>query len=157
MGILRYAEKTGKRVTFNREARARFLDFALDPATRWIGNFRELNAAVTRMATLAPGGRIDPETVAAEIARVRRSAVAVGDDGGLAVLLGSGYEARYDEFELAQLKKVVEVCRNSKSMAEAGKRLFAVSRRSKKSSNDSDRVGKYLARFGLDFQAVRGR
>ncbi len=152
----RYAEKTGKRVTFNREARARFLDFALDPGTPWAGNFRELNAAVTRMSTLAPGGRIDPATVAAEIARVRRPAAA-GADGGLAVLLGGGYEERYDEFELAQLKKVVEVCRNSRNMAEAGKRLFAVSRRSKKSSNDSDRVGKYLARFGLDFQAVRAR
>ena len=31
-------------------------------AARWSGNFRDLNAAMMRMATMAPGGRIDVET-----------------------------------------------------------------------------------------------
>jgi len=36
-----YAEKTGTRVTFNREARNRFLDFALSPSATWKGILSE--------------------------------------------------------------------------------------------------------------------
>jgi transcriptional regulatory protein RtcR len=72
----------------------------------------------------------------------------------LASLLGSDYAERFDYFELVQLQEVVKVCRTSRSLADAGKKLFAVSRKAKKSSNDSDRLSKYLAHFGLDFHAV---
>jgi len=41
----RFAEKAGRRVTFIKEARERFLDFALSRAAAWSGNFRDLNAA----------------------------------------------------------------------------------------------------------------
>lgn len=150
----RYAEKSGKHVTFNREARKRFLEFALAPGNAWPGNFRDLNAMVTRMATLASGGRIDLETVNREIARASGRHPDAGPDAGLASLLGADYAVRYDLFDLAQLKKVVEICRQSKTLAEAGKKLFAVSRRNKSSSNDSDRLSKYLARFGLDFRTL---
>ncbi|WP_418392513.1 RNA repair transcriptional activator RtcR [Victivallis lenta] len=150
----RYAEKSGKRVTFNREARKRFLEFALAPGNAWPGNFRDLNAMVTRMATLASGGRIDLETVNREIARASVRHPDAEPDAGLASLLGADYAVRYDLFDLAQLKKVVEICRQSKTLAEAGKKLFAVSRRNKSSSNDSDRLSKYLARFGLDFRTL---
>ena len=150
----RYAEKSGKRVTFNREARKRVLEFALAPGNVWPGNFRDLNAMVTRMATLASGGRIDLETVNREIARASGRHPDAEPDAGLASLLGADYAVRYDLFDLAQLKKVVEICRQSKTLAEAGKKLFAVSRRNKSSSNDSDRLSKYLARFGLDFRTL---
>ncbi len=151
----RYAEKSGKRVTFNKEARARFLEFALAPGNPWSGNFRDLNAMVTRMATLSSGGRIDLETVKEEVGRANRFHHAALADSELVTLLGADYLEKFDLFDLAQLKKVIEVCRKSSSQAEAGKKLFAVSRQSKKSSNDSDRLGKYLLRFGLDFQTVR--
>ena len=150
----RYAEKSGKRVTFNREARKRFLEFALAPGNAWPGNFRDLNAMVTRMATLASGGRIDLATVNREIARASVRHPDAEPDAGFASLLGADYAVRYDLFDLAQLKKVVEICRQSKTLAEAGKKLFAVSRRNKSSSNDSDRLSKYLARFGLDFRTL---
>ena len=150
----RYAEKSGKRVTFNREARKRFLEFALAPGNAWPGNFRDLNAMVTRMATLASGGRIDLETVNREIARASVRHPDAEPDAGFASLLGADYAVRYDLFDLAQLKKVVEICRQSKTLAEAGKKLFAVSRRNKSSSNDSDRLSKYLARFRLDFRTL---
>ncbi len=152
--LTRYAEKSGKRVTFNQEARRRFLDFALAPGNAWSGNFRDLNAMVTRMATLSSGGRIDLETVKEEIDRAARPRRHADSDPDLAALLGADYAGRYDLFDLAQLKTVIGVCRKSKNQAEAGKKLFAVSRRSKKSANDSDRLGKYLSRFGLDFQSL---
>ncbi len=151
----RFSEKSGKHVTFNKEARVRFLEFALGSSHPWSGNFRELNAMVTRMATLAPDGRIDLETVRAEIGRSSAAARSSGgDDAELAALLGEDYAEKFDLFELARLKTVVEICRRSKTMAEAGRRLFAVSRRGKSSANDTDRLSKYLARFGLEFRSL---
>ena len=52
-----YARRAGKRVTFSKEARDRFLKFAVSHEARWNGNFRDLNGALVRMATLAPGSR----------------------------------------------------------------------------------------------------
>jgi transcriptional regulatory protein RtcR len=46
------ARRQGANVTFNLEARERFLSFATSADTIWSGKFRDLNAAVTRMATL---------------------------------------------------------------------------------------------------------
>ena len=41
------------------------------------------------------------------------------------------------------------MCRGAKTLSEAGRRLFAVSRQDKRNPNDADRLRKYLARFGL--------
>ena len=60
----------GVRVTFNREARERFVAFATSADAAWRGNFRDFGAAVTRMATLAQGGRIDMATVEDELTRL---------------------------------------------------------------------------------------
>lgn len=75
----------------------------------------------------------------------------------LADILGNGYETKFDRFELAQLREVAAACRESRTAAEAGKRLFAVSRKAKKTSNDTDRLAKYLAKFGLSFKALAAR
>ena len=47
----RFTELTGKRIAMNKEARHAFLKFATAPEAMWTGNFRDLTAAVTRMAT----------------------------------------------------------------------------------------------------------
>jgi len=159
--LARFSEKTGKHISFSKEARERFLGFALDPANLWPGNFRDLNAMVVRMATLSDGGRITEDVVNDEIARTAPNMGRCAEAGlsapsasakDLAALLGKDYAARFDEFDLVQLSHVVQVCRASASAADAAKRLFAVSRRMKKSCNDSDRIAKYLARFGLKFK-----
>ena len=67
----RFAEREGERASFNKEARALYLDFAVSPEARWPGNFRDLAASVTRMATLSPRGRIDVDCVHGEIARLQ--------------------------------------------------------------------------------------
>ena len=54
-----------------------------------------------------------------------------------------------------QLRDVVEVCRRSRSLSDAGRTLFAASRQRRNSTNDADRLRKYLARFGLEWDAVR--
>ncbi|HYU33217.1 MAG TPA: RNA repair transcriptional activator RtcR [Thermoanaerobaculia bacterium] len=152
------ATRTGTNVTFNKEARQRFLSFAVSPDAAWAANFRDLNAAVTRMATLAPGGRITVEVVEEEIARLRTAwhEPATGDEDLLAAVLGPERLAELDLFDRVQLTQAIRICRTSRSLAEAGRKLFAVSRQRKKVANDADRIRKYLASFGLEWAAVRG-
>jgi len=69
----RFAEREGNAVTFNKEAKERFLAFAEAPSTEWRGNFRDLNAAMVRMGTLAPSGRIRVEEVEKEVKRLETS------------------------------------------------------------------------------------
>ncbi|MEZ4391821.1 MAG: RNA repair transcriptional activator RtcR [Polyangiales bacterium] len=160
----RAATSLGTRATFNREARARFLEFATGPEGHWRGNFRDLNAAVTRMVTLAPGGRIDRDVVDEESARLRahwasfqsgapeRPEPARGDDEVLVAALGrEGVEA-LDRFDRVQLADVLRVCRAAGSLSAAGRVLFAASRARRTSLNDADRLRKYLARFGISWQ-----
>ena len=60
-----------------------------------------------------------------------------------------------DPFDRLQLEAVLHVCRRSASLADAGRKLFAATRTRRASQNDSVRLRKYLARFGLDWAAVR--
>lgn len=53
-----------------------------------------------------------------------------------------------------QLEEVLRVCRSARSLSDAGRMLFAVSRTRKASSNDADRLRKYLARYGLTWKDV---
>ena len=147
------------RVTMTAEARERFLRFATSPAARWPGNFRDLNAAVVRMATLARGGRIDAAIVAEEtghLAAAWARTTSAADAGADPVieLLGADRAAALDLFDRVQLAEVLRVCRAAPSLSAAGRALFASSRAAKTSANDADRLRKYLARHGLDWRSV---
>ncbi len=152
----RFARDSGRRVTMNREARERFLRFAVAPDAAWSANFRDLGAAVTRMATLATSGRIDEGLVREEIARLsgqwRPHDEAVDDP--LHSVLGAK-AALLDRFDQAQLAEVIRVCRRSRSLSDAGRALFNVSRLARKTANDADRLQKYLARFELAWDDLR--
>jgi transcriptional regulatory protein RtcR len=149
----RYARENGQQVRFNVEAKRRYLDFALSAEARWPGNFRELTASVTRMATLAEAGRVTEQVVAEEIARLRTTWHAAAPRDPASDVLGDEANA-LDLFDRCQLNAVIATCRESVSLSEAGRRLFAASRQEKKQPNDADRLRKYLARFGLEFEAV---
>jgi len=155
--LARYERQHGERVRFNREARSAYLAYARSPDAVWSGNFRDLNASMLRMATLAPAGRIDEATVADEIARLRRlwRREAEPQDDLLQEVLGDGASA-LDRFDRVQLAEVIRCCRNSRNLADAGRALFAQSRQQRSSTNDGDRLRKYLAKFGLDWARVRG-
>ena len=60
----------------------------------------------------------------------------------------------FDLYDHYQLIGLYQVCKESKSMAEAGRRLFNVTRLNKKSSNDSHRLKQILTKYGLDFEAL---
>lgn len=152
----RFAEREGARVTFNKEARDRYLGFAESAAAKWQGNFRDLAASVTRMATLSATGRIDSEAVGLEIARLRATWSGEPSPGdGLEALLDPDRLAATDPFDRVQLAFVVQVCRDAASLSDAGRSLFAASRAQRKSTNDADRLRKYLARFDLEWSEIR--
>jgi transcriptional regulatory protein RtcR len=52
---------------------------------------------------------------------------------------------------------VIDVCKRSRSLSEAGRTLFGASRARKSISNDADRLRKYLGRFGLEFFEIQNR
>jgi transcriptional regulatory protein RtcR len=131
----RFAERNNTHVTFNKEARKKFLAFATSSDALWLANFRDLSGAITRMATLAPGGRITTEVVQGEISRLKvlwRNADIDNGKEFLNEVIGAGKAEQLDRFEKVQLADVLKVCKESKTMSEAGRKIFAFSRKNKK-------------------------
>ena len=145
----------GVNITMSREAKERFLEFAR--AWTWPGNFRDFDAAITRMATLAPGGRITESVVAEELDRLTGAAASPGSAQSELVLqaLGAERAGRLDRFDRVQLEDVLSVCQSARSLSAAGRELFAASRTERTSVNDADRLRKYLSRFDLDFSELK--
>ncbi len=152
----RFAEREGMRVSFNKEARVAFLGFATAPDALWSGNFRDLAASVTRMATFAPSGRIDIDTVEAEKTRLKRFwSGGTSAPEMLGDLLAPDRIEEIDPFDRVQLSEVIRICRRSRSLSEAGRTLFSASRARRSSSNDADRLRKYLQRYGLEWSSLQ--
>ena len=155
-----FRRRTATVVTFSREAREQFLAFAASDAARWPGNFRDLNAAITRLATLAPAGRITVDQVRAEVAHLRSVWAFPRDERATPLasrVLSAGTLASLDRFDRVQLEDVLSVCRISSSLSAAGRVLFDRSRERKKVANDADRLRKYLARYDLEWVELKER
>lgn len=152
--LARYAREQGEQVRFNVEAKRAYLKFATSSDARWPGNFRELSASLTRLATLADNGRISETCVAEEVIRLRHAWTDEDTDDALTALLGDA-AAELDLFDRLQLTGVLKVCKEAASLSDAGRRLFAMSRQDKAKSNDADRLRKYLARFGLEWRQLK--
>jgi transcriptional regulatory protein RtcR len=135
------------------------LDYALSSSALWLGNFRDLNAAIVRMATLAPVGRISVpvDVVREEVERLGSAWTKLGasdTEDSLVDLLGKERLEILDLFDRVQLARVVQVCRDSRSLSDAGRKLFNVSRGHKAITNDADRLRKYLNRFGIEWAQI---
>jgi transcriptional regulatory protein RtcR len=160
--LTHWTETQGSRVTFSKEARKLFLDFATSPRAVWSGNFRDFSAAVQRMATLADGGRIAVPNVRDEIERLEEGWQRPGgarlssSEEVLSRYLSAEALAALDRFDRVQLADVLGVCAASRSLSDAGRTLFAESRKRRSSQNDADRVRKYLAKFGISWGDLGG-
>lgn len=155
--LQRFAMQQQRQLRFHSDALEAYLQFAQSYEATWQGNFRDLTASVTRMATLANGERIGLNDVDAEIRRLQQIWQTRYQQKSRSILdeiLSTEQLVQIDEFDRLQLEGVVKICRQSKSMADAGRHLFAVSRAERQSTNDSDRVKKYLAKFGLSWGDV---
>ncbi|MCP4156450.1 MAG: AAA family ATPase, partial [bacterium] len=146
--LSRFAYEKGNLVSFNQESYEKFLTFALSSEAIWSSNFRDLNGAVTRMCTLAPGGRINERVQSDEIKRLRKRwqpfKVRENEDSFLSQFLDQSQIDKIDNFDKPQLVYTLEVCKKSKNLSEAGRILYNNSRLEKKNPNDADRLRKYL-------------
>ncbi|WNZ56529.1 sigma 54-interacting transcriptional regulator [Microbulbifer sp. MKSA007] len=154
-----FSRKSGHLVSFNRAAREKYLSFGRSREASWSANFRDLNASILRMGTLADGGRITTQVVEEEIHRLRIKWQNPLTDSSLPLarietLLGRDHIEQMDYYEQIKLAGLIQVCADSNSMAEAGRKLFQVSRTSKKSNNDSHRVRQLLDKYGLKFDQL---
>ena len=159
--LAQFGQENGQMVRFNREAREQYMRFARSPDALWRGNFRDLSASVTRMATLADSGRINDTIVTQEVARlmrlwqhVARPPAHAHEAIDLAQVLGPQAAAQLDLFDAMQLQAVLALCRQCKTLSDAGRKLFAVSRSAKEKPNDADRLKKYLAKFNLHWEKL---
>lgn len=166
-----WSEKTGKTAVFEEAALQKFLRFAESPEAVWAGNFRDLRASISRMSGLAflesSDGKITPEIAAAEIARLKlrwagqppvirlpenlESTAQVFAQN----VLGKEPWNALDRFDRSQLADVLWVCRHVQNFSEAGRILFSASRLEKTTTNDSDRLRKYLKKFGIGWDDIQ--
>jgi transcriptional regulatory protein RtcR len=160
--LARVAAETGSAVRFHAEAKARYLQFAKSAQALWRGNFRDLSASVTRMATLADGGRISVGLVDAEIQRlvwlwqpVASQQTGPASRVDIDRLLPDDTANTLDLFDRLQLEAVVQVCRQSPTLSDAGRKLFDHSRTQRSVVNDADRLRKYLLKFGLTWDSIQ--
>lgn len=148
------SREIGLQVSMNKDAREAYLSFAQQAP--WPGNFRDFSASILRMATLAAGGRITLNDVLAELEQLNwawelKKPTSEGQGQLVAQAQASGFlGADLDPFDKAGLECALQALKDSEgSLAEAGRKLFSVSRKAKASSNDSDRLRKYLTRMGV--------
>ncbi len=151
-----FSKKSGYLVTFNKAARAKYLQFSHSPAATWSANFRDLNASITRMGTLADGGRITSSVVAEEIERLLRkwkSGASLMNQPRHIIepFVGAEQCDEMDHYDQIKLSGLITTCQQATSMADAGRKLFNVSRTTKASNNDSHRVRQLLNKYGLNF------
>ncbi len=135
-----FARRSSLRATLSKEVRTEFLNFARSPSASWNANFRDLNACVTRMATLS--GKATPTDT-------------TDNEGMLAAVLGPKALEEVDLFDRVQLAFVIQMCRDCGTLSEAGRKLYGSTREKRKVQNDADRLRKYLTRFGLDWETCR--
>jgi|GEM_PF-111511 len=141
------------------DAQAMFRRFDIPFTNTTHKSVEELAASIMRLATLAPQGRIQTELVEAEIGRLKwlwaDETDADDAENPFANRLLDGLPAKIDAetldlFDRVQLQHVIAECRRHPNMA-AGRALFNVSRTEREKVNDSDRLRKYLQRFGLEW------
>ncbi len=155
--LSKFSARNGRRVTINKEARQLFLKFATSREAIWSANFRDLTGATTRMATLASRGRITSQEVREEIKGLKyrwKTKTLTSHSNILKDILDPVQIDQLDLFDKIQLTEVIKICKKSSSISEAGRRIFNISRQKKKTPNDSDRLRKYLAKFGLSWTKV---
>lgn len=152
------SETLGTKIRMNKEAHDLFIKEATSSDALWSGNFRELSSSAMRMSVLSDSGRITVDTAKEELSRLKNSWTEEeslsNDNFPLIKAALQDKEAEIDLFDKAQLEYVLKICQSSKSMAEAGRKLFANSIKQRASSNDSDRLRKYLAKFNLNWETA---
>ncbi len=163
--VSQYAAAFGKHIVFTEDAQKIYLDYAMSAEEQWFSNFRGFSNSIHRMCTFARKGIIDKPIVEEEIERLRvlggmlQPTELFTSTGTLLAfpLLNTLLGMRTDEldrFDAVQLEYVLNVCISSKSLSDAGRKLFSVSRLKKDHKNDADRLKKYLDRYAIAWRDI---
>lgn len=155
-----FSNKSGYLVKFNKTAREKYLAFSRSSDATWSANFRDLNASITRMGTLADGGRITVAAVDEEINRLKQKwhsglNIRLSPSNSIEAILGENSTESMDYYDQLKLSSLIQVCQSSSSMAEAGRKLFNISRQKKTSNNDSHRIKQLLAKYNIKFDDIK--
>ena len=130
--LARFTAQSGDKIAFTKLAFKQYLKFALSSQASWNANFRDLNASITRMATLAENGRINDDLVKEEVARLKSQWYNVSVRQEKSELLNKFFTAyeleNMDLFDQLQLSAVLDIVVKHPNLASAGRELFAVSR-----------------------------
>lgn len=143
-----------------------YIEFAQSDDALWLGNFRDLTASMARLTTLSDDFCITLDHVKAEILRLKQLwALGLSPQQATYQPINSKVLQRYlnaeqinalDDFDKIQLTGVIQRCETGrqqhKSQADVGRQLFAQSRKQLKNPNDSDRLRKFLLKFGLKYE-----
>jgi transcriptional regulatory protein RtcR len=151
-------DKREKAVNFTGKSLKLFLDFAESPEALWLGNFRDFTRSINRMITISGKKWITDSDVKNEIERLKEKWEKLSPTSKIDNLdewISKTIKKSRDPFEMFQLKGVIEVCCQSNSLADAGKKLFSVSSKKLKKPNYSDRLRKYLLKFGLNWDLLQ--
>lgn len=180
----RWSARSGIQVAFEESALQKYLRFAVSMEAVWRGDLRDLRGSVSRMAALAVlkhGGSTQHEegmreegmregVISAEIVHgelqylrglwageppvIRESAGEQASETARKILGEERWDG-LDRFAKAQLADVLLVCRQAQSLSEAGRVLFSSSRLEKSTTNDTDRLRKYLLKFGITWNEIQ--
>ena len=153
----RFKKKSGYRIHFNKSAKEAYIKFGQSDEALWSANFRDLNSSITRMGTLANGGRISNQEVKDEIERLKQkwNINSTHSFEHIKALLEPEKLEKMDLYDLSVLSIIIDTCKKSSSMADAGRKLFNISRLAKKSNNDSHRIKQILDKYGLVFENIK--
>ena len=155
--LTKFSSLNNRKMTLNAEARKAYLNYALSSEARWAANFRDLAASVTRLCTFADGSRIQLESVEREIERLQKSWRLKSGNAAAEILLSVMNQSQLslvDPFDRPSLANAIRVCRQSDSLSDAGRKLFAVSRENRKTKNDADRLKKYLGKYDISWADI---
>lgn len=154
-------ENTEKKI--DQDAHDAYLKFARSPKAVWKDNFRDLSKSVRRMVVKSGNKDISIEVVRKEIKDLEsqwesHSATFEKTDlrnDPLFPLIQKHYSNEIDDLDLVQLLYVIKICRQSNSLAKVYQTVCKFTREEKKTTNDSDRLSKYLKEYNLTFAQIK--
>lgn len=158
--LIKASERLSCKVTMTGPAKTKYLEYAMQERAVWNNNFRDLNSSILRMGTLADAGVIGVDDVELEWKRLMDQWY--GSKEGMSQKNGQsknslrkyGVTTDMDVFEKITLEGTLNFIEQYKSMAEAGRHLYACSRKLKSKSNDADRLKKYLSKYSLSWSDI---
>lgn len=139
---------------FRGPAKRKYLELAMSGQSNWEFSLEDLHRSLGRLAMASTEEGITSEMVKAEFELLHDEWAAEVCEDPLLQIVPQEMRYELDLFQKTQLMEVIRICMRSRSLSEAGRRLFASSRARKKSVNDADRLRKYLQRFGLEWRNI---